>query len=99
MSDQGNIPTLTDLIEKGIEIKMSDLGLDEDLQPGVADDDVDIDITEPDFDDIDENPFAAVARPADDSVLDPLPASALDVDDRGAFVDGCTEILRSQRGD
>ena len=29
MSDQGNIPVLTDLIEKGIEITMSDLGLDE----------------------------------------------------------------------
>ena len=31
MSDQKDIPILTDLIEKGIEIKMSDLGLDESL--------------------------------------------------------------------
>jgi hypothetical protein len=31
MSDQNDIPILTDLIEKGIEIKMSDLGLDESL--------------------------------------------------------------------
>jgi hypothetical protein len=31
MSDQSEIPVLTDLIEKGVEIKMSDLGLDDDL--------------------------------------------------------------------
>ena len=31
MSDQSDIPTLTDLIEKGIEIKISDLGLDESM--------------------------------------------------------------------
>ncbi len=49
MSDQGNIPTLTDLIEKGIEIKMSDLGLDDDLQFGVDDED-EFDITEPNLD-------------------------------------------------
>ena len=50
MSDQGNIPVLTDLIEKGIEIKMSDLGLEDDLQIGVDDpvDHIDIEITEPD---------------------------------------------------
>ncbi len=30
MSDQSDIPLLTDLIEKGVEIKMSDLGLDDD---------------------------------------------------------------------
>jgi hypothetical protein len=29
MSDQDDIPILTDLLEKGMEIKMSDLGLDE----------------------------------------------------------------------
>ena len=40
MSDQGNIPVLTDLIEKGIEITMSDLGLDDDAPAvgGEADD-------------------------------------------------------------
>jgi len=31
VSDQSEIPVLTDLIEKGVEIKMSDLGLDDDL--------------------------------------------------------------------
>ena len=30
MSDEGKIPVLTDLIESGIEITMSDLGLDDD---------------------------------------------------------------------
>ncbi len=53
MSEQGNIPTLTDLIEKGIEIKMSDLGLDDELRLGVNDADAEdekIDITEPDLD-------------------------------------------------
>jgi hypothetical protein len=50
MSDKGNIPVLTDLIEKGIEIKMSDLGLEDDLEIGVIDpaDHIDVDITEPD---------------------------------------------------
>lgn len=32
MSDQNNIPVLTDLIEKGSEITMSDLGLDDDTE-------------------------------------------------------------------
>ncbi len=36
MSDQNDIPILTDLAEKGIEIKMSDLGLDESLDNGIA---------------------------------------------------------------
>jgi hypothetical protein len=36
MSDQDDIPILTDLVEKGIEIKMSDLGLDESLDNGAA---------------------------------------------------------------
>ena len=48
MSEPGDIPTLTDLIEKGIEIKMSDLGLDDDL-PIQTDDDIEateIDLTE-----------------------------------------------------
>lgn len=51
MSDQGNIPVLTDLIEKGIEIKMSDLGLEDDLpiddeDPGIHSG---IEIAEPDL--------------------------------------------------
>ena len=36
MSDQSDIPILTDLVEKGIEIKMSDLGLDESIDNGAA---------------------------------------------------------------
>jgi hypothetical protein len=32
VSDQSDIPVLTDVIEKGMEIKMSDLGLDDDLE-------------------------------------------------------------------
>ncbi len=59
MSDQGNIPTLTDVIERGIEIKMSDLGLDDEANAagGAGDiDDTIIDITEPDFTSTD--PFA-----------------------------------------
>ena len=49
MSDQNSIPVLTDLIERGIEITMEDLGLDD----GVAASDADsgntiIDITDAD---------------------------------------------------
>ncbi len=50
MSDQGNIPTLTDVIERGIEIKMSDLGLDEESEIGHIDiEDTEIDIDEPEL--------------------------------------------------
>lgn len=55
MSDEGNIPTLTDLIESGDQIDIADLGLDEEL--GVKDDpqidDTVIDLTEPDLDSAD----------------------------------------------
>ncbi len=49
MSSQGNIPTLTDIIERGIEIKMSDLGLDEELDLAIGEADIadtEIDVTE-----------------------------------------------------
>lgn len=36
MSDQDDIPILTDLIERGIEIRMSDLGLDESVDDAAA---------------------------------------------------------------
>jgi len=36
MSDQSDIPTLTDLIDADSEIKISDLGLDEDLEISTA---------------------------------------------------------------
>ncbi len=52
MSDQGNIPTLTDVIERGIEIKMSDLGLEDEFEVGAGDldiEDADIDVSEPDL--------------------------------------------------
>jgi hypothetical protein len=42
MSDQNNIPVLTDLIERGMEITMSDLGLDDSV-------DIEIDATEIDM--------------------------------------------------
>ncbi|MDH3760301.1 MAG: hypothetical protein OEU50_04910 [Gammaproteobacteria bacterium] len=53
MSDQSNIPTLTDLIEDGAEIKISDLGLDDVLEVRTDDPDTDdtvIDMTGPDLD-------------------------------------------------
>lgn len=56
MSDESNIPTLTDLIESGVEIKISDLGLDEELEIRVDDPDLEateIDMTEPDLGAID----------------------------------------------
>jgi len=37
MNDQNDIPMLTDLIERGAEITMSDLGLDDDLDIEVND--------------------------------------------------------------
>ncbi len=57
MSDQGNIPTLTDVIERGIEIKMSDLGLDDEVEAGdLAIEDTEIDIGAPDL--VVGDPFA-----------------------------------------
>jgi len=56
MSDESNIPTLTDVIESGVEIKISDLGLDEELEIRIDDPDIDtseIDMTEPDLGAID----------------------------------------------
>jgi hypothetical protein len=32
VSDEKDIPVLTDVVDKGMEIKMSDLGLDDDLE-------------------------------------------------------------------
>jgi len=56
VSDQRDIPLLTDVIESGIEIKMSDLGLDHDLETEADDentDDIVIDKTAPDLGAID----------------------------------------------
>ena len=56
MSDQNDIPLLTDLIEKGVEIKMSDLGLDDELENEADDAAIDatvIDLTRPDLGSID----------------------------------------------
>ena len=52
MSEQSNIPTLTDLIDEGVEIKISDLGLDDELDIKTDNPDFDdtvIDVTEPDL--------------------------------------------------
>ncbi|MDH3386445.1 MAG: hypothetical protein OEN02_00955 [Gammaproteobacteria bacterium] len=49
MSDEGNIPTLTDLIESEEQITLSDLGLDDDPATSTDDPfstDTEIDITE-----------------------------------------------------
>ena len=52
MSDEGDIPTLTDLIESGDRIDIADLGLDDEL--GVRDDpqvdDTVFDVSESDLD-------------------------------------------------
>ena len=60
MSDQNNIPVLTDLIEKGMEISMSDLGLDDsDIGLEVGTGEIEIDLSEPDLaaaDPLAENP-------------------------------------------
>ena len=75
MSDRDNIPVLTDLIEKGGEITLSDLGLDEhyegdiDLGP-VDDDDTEIEITAPDPDA--DAPLAADTMTDDPMAEDPV---------------------------
>ena len=62
MSDQSDIPVLTDLIESGIEIKISDLGLDDSspIEPVAQfDDATEIDIIASDFgaaDQFEDNP-------------------------------------------
>ena len=51
MSDESGIPVLTDVIEKGDEIRMSDLGLDDELQVPAEiplGDDQDLEIEVPD---------------------------------------------------
>ena len=51
MSDQSDIPVLTDVIEKGSEITMSDLGLDDDMEIKADDeyfDNTGTDLTRPD---------------------------------------------------
>ena len=56
MSDQSDIPMLTDLIEKGPEITLSDLGLDDDLGIDVDDAHTDssaIDVAAPNLGEID----------------------------------------------
>ena len=58
MSDEGSIPTLTDLIESGDQIKMSDLGLDDELETESLDpEQQDIHIDASDSDLVVDNPF------------------------------------------
>ena len=50
MSDHNDIPVLTDLIEKGVEITMSDLGLDDppvDEYVAALSDDIEIELGDP----------------------------------------------------
>ena len=50
MSDRNDIPVLTDLIEKGVEITMSDLGLDDppvDENIAIHTGDIDIELGDP----------------------------------------------------
>ncbi len=50
MSDRNDIPVLTDLIEKGVEITMSDLGLDDppvDENIAIPTGDIDIELGDP----------------------------------------------------
>jgi len=57
VSDQSDIPLLTDLIESGIEIKISDLGLDDSslIEPVAQfDDATEIDIIASDFGAVDQ---------------------------------------------
>jgi len=62
MSDQSDIPILTDLVEKGIEIKMSDLGLDESMdnraaEPFNVDSEIEVTASEAEaFDPFEDNP-------------------------------------------
>ena len=69
MSEHGNIPVLTDLIEKGIEIKMEELGLDDEVPFGATrpDENIDLEITAtevtgPDYDE-DEADYDATIIP------------------------------------
>jgi len=55
VSEQSDIPVLTDLIEKGMEITLSDLGLDDDLDVKADDariDDLEIKTDDDNIDDI-----------------------------------------------
>ncbi len=55
MSEQSDIPVLTDLIEKGMEITLSDLGLDDDLEikaDNARTDDLEIKADDIDIDDL-----------------------------------------------
>ena len=55
MSDRSDIPVLTDLIEPGGEISISDLGLDDELRPRFDDlDDTEIEIPESEIGDLEE---------------------------------------------
>ncbi len=75
MSDRDNIPVLTDLIEKGLEITMSDLGLDDEVEFGGGGDyeDTEIEITEPEVEQADVEQAAverAINAEADEFLAD-----------------------------
>lgn len=102
MSEQGTIPTLTDLIEKGIEIKMSDLGLDDDLQFGLADEEDEFDTTQPDYAETADDPFASPANTEDafagDHALEQNIRRILDEHLELAFAEIKLAIQKSRKG-
>ena len=79
MSDRDNIPVLTDLIEKGAEITLSDLGLEDEYQEEVAldttddhgDTEIEIEAAEPE---VDDDPVERAVRAEADEWLSQHPA-------------------------
>ena len=73
MSEEGNIPTLTDLIESGDRIDISDLGLDEELGVKIDDPEIDdtiIDVTADDLESADSAPVDPALEQAILRILD-----------------------------
>jgi hypothetical protein len=70
VSDQSDIPVLTDLIEKGMEITLSDLGLDDDLE--IKADNARIDNLEIKDDDTDIDDIAVDEAAPDLGAIDPF---------------------------
>jgi hypothetical protein len=73
MSDEDDIPVLDDLIERGIEITLSDLGLDDDSPPRVKD----IKAAELEIDIGDAAPLAAASHAQERNAATPSAAELL----------------------
>ena len=71
MSDRSDIPVLTDLIEPGAEISISDLGLEDEFEVRFEDpDDTQIEIPEPEID-MPVEPGLSAAAPSDPLAQNP----------------------------